>query len=139
MHAASVELPTEFCAMDARQTTSSRTSSYWSISSVEPSTVPKARHAFLRPIDSRQRTIPPVNWHDDFDRPIFFFELRDRYVCSWCELYGSHLILVPTAHSHGHARRIHYPGDVTIVGRVTGVAMRIAEVRESPTKVSPLS
>lgn len=40
-------------------------------------------------IDSRQRTIPPVNWHDDFDRPIFFFELRDRYVCSWCELYGS--------------------------------------------------
>jgi len=48
MHASSVELPTEFCAMDARQTTSSRTSSYWSIASVEPSTVPKARHAFLR-------------------------------------------------------------------------------------------
>src|SRR5437879_13176876 len=89
--------------------------------------------------DSPQRTIPPVNWHDDFDRPIFFFELRDRYVCSWCELYGSHLILVPTAHSHGHARRTHYPGDVTIVGRVTGAAMSIAEVRESPTKASPLS
>jgi transcriptional regulator with XRE-family HTH domain len=86
-------------------------------------------------IDSRQRTIPPVNWHDDFDRPIFFFELRDRYVCSWCELYGSQLILVPTAHSHGHARRIRYPSDVTIVGRVTGVAMRIAEARESPTRI----
>jgi hypothetical protein len=90
-------------------------------------------------IDSRQRTIPPVNWRDDFDRPIFFFELRDRYVCSWCELYGSQLILVPTAHSHGHARRIRYPGDVTIVGRVTGVAMRIAEARENPIKASPLS
>src|SRR5580692_1841888 len=90
-------------------------------------------------IDSRQRTIPPVNWHDEFDRPIFFFELRDRYICSWCELYGSQLILVPTAHSHGHARRIRYPGDVTVVGRVTGVAMRIAEVREGPARTSPPS
>jgi len=89
-------------------------------------------------IDSRQRTIPPVNWRDDFDRPIFFFELRDRYVCSWCELYGSQLILVPTAHSHGRARHIRYPGDATIVGRVTAVAMRIAETRDSPAKGSPL-
>lgn len=85
-------------------------------------------------IDSRQRTIAPVKWHDDFDRPIFFFELRDRYVCSWCELYGTQLILVPTSQSHGHARHIRYPGDATIVGRVTGVAMRIAEMRESSPK-----
>ena len=38
-----------------------------------------------------------------YDRPVFFFELRDRYVCSWCELHGSQLILVPTAHSRGQA------------------------------------
>jgi hypothetical protein len=90
-------------------------------------------------IDSRQRTIPPVKWHDDFDRPIFFFELRDRYVCSWCELYGSQLILVPTPHSRAHARHIRYPGDATIVARVTAVAMRIAEAREGPPKISPLA
>lgn len=51
----------------------------------------------------------------------------------------SQLILVRTAHSHGHTRRIRYPGDVTAVGRVTGVAMSIAEARESATKTSPLS
>jgi transcriptional regulator with XRE-family HTH domain len=90
-------------------------------------------------IDSRQRTVPPVNWHDEHDRPIFFFELRDRYVCSWCELHGNQLILVPTPQSRGQARHIRYPGDATIVGRVTGVAMRIAETREGPTKTSPLS
>lgn len=89
-------------------------------------------------IDSRQRTIAPAKWHDDFDRPVFFFELRDRYVCSWCELYGNQLILVPTAHSHAHARQIRYPGDATIVGRVTGVAMRIAESREISPRTSPL-
>jgi|ERR1700733_1590909 len=90
-------------------------------------------------IDSRQRTVPPVNWHSDFDRPIFFFELRDSYVCSWCELHGSQLILVPTAQSRGQAKHIHYPVDATIVGRVTAVTMRIAETRESSTRISPLT
>jgi transcriptional regulator with XRE-family HTH domain len=89
-------------------------------------------------IDSRQRTVPPVNWHSDFDRPIFFFELRDRYVCSWCELHGSQLILVPTPQSQGQARHVRYPGDATIVGRVTAVTMRIAGVRESSAKAPPL-
>ena len=32
---------------------------------------------------------------NDFDRPTFFFELRDRYVCNCCELHGSDVILVP--------------------------------------------
>jgi hypothetical protein len=85
-------------------------------------------------IDSRQRTVPPVNWHDEHDRPVFFFELRDRYVCSWCELHGRQLILVPTPQSRGQARHIQYPDDATIVGRVTAVAMRIAEARDSSEK-----
>jgi hypothetical protein len=45
-------------------------------------------------IDSRQRTVPPANWHDEHDRPVFFFELRDRYVCSWSdELRQSRCVL----------------------------------------------
>jgi hypothetical protein len=87
-------------------------------------------------IDSRQRTVPPVNWHDEHDRPIFFFELRDRYVCSWCELHGSQLILVPTPQSRAQARHIRYPDDATIVGRVTAVAMRIAEARDNSAQSS---
>jgi len=90
-------------------------------------------------IDSRQRTVPTVNWHDEHDRPVFFFELRDRYVCSWCELHGSQLILVPTPQSRGQARHIRYPDDATIVGRVTAVAMRIAEARDSSAKGVPLT
>ena len=70
---------------------------------------------------------------------VFFFELRDRYVCSWCELHGSQLILVPTPQSRGQAKHIRYPDDAIIVGRVTAVAMRIAETREAPAKTSPLS
>jgi transcriptional regulator with XRE-family HTH domain len=79
-------------------------------------------------IDSRHKTVPPVSWRNDFDRPIYFVELRDRYMCSWCELHAGQLILVPTAQSHRLARHVRYPGDATIVGRVTAVTMRIADM-----------
>ena len=96
-------------------------------------------HPFIRPgsfvqIDSRQRKIPPVNWRSDFDRPIFFVELRDRYVCIWCELYGNQLILIPAQQSQRRARLLRYPEDATIVGRVTAVTMRLADVREGSRK-----
>ena len=53
--------------------------------------------AFVR-IDPRQKKIPSVNWHSD-DRPIFFIELRERYVCTWCEMHDGRLILIPTQQS----------------------------------------
>jgi hypothetical protein len=90
-------------------------------------------------IDSRQRAVSPVNWHDEHDRPVFSFELHDRYVCSWCELHGSELILIPTPQSRGQARHIRCPDDATIVGRVTAVAMRIADARDSSAKGASLS
>jgi transcriptional regulator with XRE-family HTH domain len=96
-------------------------------------------HPFIRPgsfvqIDSRQRKIPPMNWHSEFDRPIFFVELRDRYLCIWCELHGNQLILIPAQQSHRPALILRHPEEVTIVGRVTAVTMRIAEGGESALK-----
>jgi transcriptional regulator with XRE-family HTH domain len=78
-------------------------------------------------IDVRQRKIAS-NWQNEFDRPIYFVELRDGYVCSWCEVHGSRLFLLPTAQSGARTRQVRFPGDADIVGRVTAVTMRIAEV-----------
>jgi transcriptional regulator with XRE-family HTH domain len=93
---------------------------------------PIIRPASLVQIDSRQSKITPANWHSEHDRPIYFFELRDRYVCSWCELDGSQLILIPSPQSHLPARHIRYPGDADILGRVTGVTMLLAEMTVPP-------
>jgi len=82
-------------------------------------------------IDPQQRKVQSGKWQNDFDRPIYFVELRDSYVCSWCELYGSHLILIPSAQSNGQARHLRYPGDAEIVGRVTAVTTRITDDRSS--------
>lgn len=96
-------------------------------------------YPFLRPgsfveIDSRQKKIKPGTWQDEFDRPIYFVELRDSYACSWCELDAGHLILVPCPHSREQIRQVRYPGDADIIGRVTAVTMRIAASHDDLTK-----
>ena len=81
-------------------------------------------------IDSQQTKVQPDGWHDEFERPIYFVELRDNlYVCSWCEVNGSQLVLLPSAKSGKQSRHVRYPGDADILGRVTAVTMRIAEMR----------
>jgi len=88
-------------------------------------------HPLIRPgsfvqIDARQNKIGRGDWETEFDRPIYFVELRDRYVCSWCELAESHLLLVPYPKSREPVRQVRYPLDADVVGRVTAVVMRIA-------------
>ncbi len=51
--------------------------------------------AFAR-IDPRQKKIPVVRWRTDHDRPIFFIELRDRFVCNWCEMHDGAIVLIPS-------------------------------------------
>ena len=100
---------------------------------------PIIRPASLVQIDPRQTKITTGDWHGDHDRPIYFVELRDRYVCSWCELDGSQLILIPSPQSRLPARHLRYPADASVLGRVTGVTMRIAEMVGARQRESSLS
>jgi transcriptional regulator with XRE-family HTH domain len=79
-------------------------------------------------IDERQNKVKVGNWRTEFDRPIYFIELRNGYACSWCELDGNQLMLVPSPQSRGQVRQLRYPTEADIIGRVTAVTMRIAEV-----------
>ncbi len=96
-------------------------------------------HPFIRPgsfvrIDPRQKKIPSVHWHSDHDRPIFFVELRERYVCCWCEMHDGRLILIPTQQSKRRAQHLRYPADATIIGRVTAVTMMLVEPSEKEAR-----
>ncbi len=81
-------------------------------------------------IDPRKKRVGPPKWHNDHERPVFFVELREKYVCTWLERHGNSLILVPSPESGGHAQPVRYPGEATIVGQVTVITMRIAGGRE---------
>jgi len=102
-----------------------RKSTYGYIGLEDFTLYPLIRPGSLVQIDAKQRKISPVKWKTEFERPIYFTELRDGYVCSWCEVDRGQLIVIPHPHSHQEVRRFDYPSQAEIIGRVTGVAMRI--------------
>lgn len=71
-----------------------------------------------------------TSFSSEGDRPIFFIELRDRYVCTWCEMHDGRLILIPTQQSKRKAQHSRYPAEATIIGRVTRVSMDLVELSE---------
>jgi hypothetical protein len=91
---------------------------------------PLIRPGSLVKIDANQRKISTEKWNTEFDRPIYFVELRNGYVCSWCQVDRGQLIVIPHPHSHQDVRRFDYPSQAEIVGRVTGVAMRIVREKQ---------
>lgn len=85
-------------------------------------------YPLLRPgsfvlIDPRYTRVQTGNWRSEFERPIYFVELRDGYACSWCELQDRYLLLIPHPLSPCGVRRFVYGTEAEIIGMVSGIAM----------------
>jgi transcriptional regulator with XRE-family HTH domain len=92
-------------------------------------------YPLLRPgsfvqIDQNIKKIQPVKWLTEYDRPIYFVELRDGYVCSWCDLQGNRLLVIPHPLSPVRIRQYDFRKDADIIGQVTAVAMRMVDSPE---------
>ena len=79
---------------------------------------PMIRPGALLRIDTKQTRLSPGAWRNEFERPIFFVELREAYACGWCELQGNQLLVIPHHSSPASVRRFTYSRDAEIVGRV---------------------
>lgn len=93
-------------------------------------------YPLLRPgsfvqVNQRVRKIQPQRWRTEFDRPIYFVELRDGYACSWCELHDGDLLLLPHPLSPASVRRFVHGKEAEIIGQVTAVAMRLTEAPDA--------
>jgi hypothetical protein len=93
-------------------------------------------YPMLRPgsfvqIDQRVRKINASRWRTEFDRPVYFVELRQGYACSWCDLQEGHLLLLPHPLSPCAIRRLEYGREAEIIGQVTAVAMRLTDTSSS--------
>jgi transcriptional regulator with XRE-family HTH domain len=94
-------------------------------------------YPLLRPgsfvqIDNQPTRMQAATWRTEFDRPIYFVELRDGYACSWCEVRGSQLTLIPHPLSGCTIRQFVYPSEAEIIGQITGVAMRLIPSEGEP-------
>lgn len=95
---------------------------------------PMLRPGTFVQIDERLRKVNSFRWRTEFERPIYFVELRDGYACSWCELQDNQLFLVPHPLSPCCVRKVHYRTEAEIVGQVTGMATRIADAIDRPVR-----
>jgi transcriptional regulator with XRE-family HTH domain len=81
-------------------------------------------------IDDSQRKIVNVPSTSEFERPIYFIELRDGFLCGWCEMQKNQILVIPHPLSPCKVRVFSYPNEADIIGRVVAVAARIAPIRE---------
>jgi transcriptional regulator with XRE-family HTH domain len=88
-------------------------------------------NALLR-IDTSQNKLKTVAWHNEYERPIFFVELRGAYACGWCELQSNQLLIIPHPSSPVRVRRFTYPREAEIIGRVVAYSTECVDVAPQP-------
>jgi hypothetical protein len=76
-------------------------------------------------IDQSKRKITASGWASEFDRPIYFLEHRDGWLCAWCDISGDNLVAIPHPISGRSPIVMRYPSGVEVIGQVTGVANRL--------------
>jgi transcriptional regulator with XRE-family HTH domain len=88
---------------------------------------PMIRPGSLVRIDTSQQKLQSVTHHNEYERAIYFIELRDAYACGWCELQGNELLIIPHHSSPGRISRFKYIKEAEIVGRVIGFDTRCVD------------
>ena len=86
---------------------------------------PLLRPGSLLMIDPERRRVAQEPWKNEFERPIYFVELRNGYRCAWCQVEGSRLLLIPHPVSNVAVQSFSLTTEAEILGQVVGVAMRL--------------
>ncbi len=76
-------------------------------------------------IDDRRRKIASSGWSNELDRPIYFLEHRNGYLCGWCSVLDQRIFVQPHPASHQEPRIFALQSEVDVIGQVVGVAMRL--------------
>ena len=96
---------------------------------------PLIRPGAIVQIDTTQKKLQSITWHSEYERPIYFIELRDAYACGWCELQGNQLLVIPHHSSPVAIRRLTYLKEAEIVGRVVGFETRCVDQASAESEV----
>jgi transcriptional regulator with XRE-family HTH domain len=78
-------------------------------------------------VDTRMRQIENGAWTSEYDRPLYFVDVRTGYRCGWFSQEASRLILHPHPLSRCSPETYRFPEEAEVVGRVVGVVTRLNE------------
>jgi transcriptional regulator with XRE-family HTH domain len=73
-------------------------------------------------IDTSIHTIDDSAWSSEYDRPLYFVELREGYRCGWFYRSKSTLIMQPHTLSHCAPEAWRTPDEAELVGQVVGIS-----------------
>ncbi len=77
-------------------------------------------------IDDTRRRITNSGWNSEFERPIYFLEHREGYVCGWCTLRDNkQLVVQPHPSSLCDPQTYVYQEEIEVIGQVTQVALNL--------------
>lgn len=87
-------------------------------------------------IDESKRRISRRWWRSEYERPIYFFELRRGFACGWCSMEDDSLTIQPHPLSPARARTFRHPQEIEIIGQVVAIAMQLVR-RRGPGGLAP--
>lgn len=78
-------------------------------------------------VDEEKSKVEEGMWRSEFERPIYFVEMRDGFTCCWCSIKRDSIVLQPHPLSPVSVRVLKYPQEAEVLGQVVGVAMRLGD------------
>jgi len=82
-------------------------------------------------VDETKNKVEEGIWRSEFERPIYFVEMRDGFTCCWCSIKRDSIVLQPHPLSPVPVRVLKCPQEAEVLGQVVGVAMRLGDWRYS--------
>jgi transcriptional regulator with XRE-family HTH domain len=78
-------------------------------------------------VDTGTRNIEDRQWWNEYERPIYFVELKEGYRCGWFQKERSRLMMQPHVLSRCAPEVWHMPEEAEVVGKVVGLVMSLTE------------
>ncbi len=78
-------------------------------------------------VDTQVKRIEDNQWKNEYDRPIYFVELRSGHRCGWFYQNRKQLIMQPHTLSHCLPEAWRFPDEAELVGQVVGVVTYLSE------------
>ncbi len=88
-------------------------------------------------VDEGRNKVAEGPWRSEFERPIYFVEMRDGFRCCWCSTKRDSIVLQPHPLSPVTVRVLKYPQEAEILGQVVGVAMRLGDWHHPDFQATP--
>lgn len=103
---------------------------YGFIGTADSTMYPTIPPGSLLVVDDTRRKIQTSGWKTLTERPIYFFETRDGFLCRWCSPGEGVLHLIADPASETPVLTFAYPGEIDVIGQVVGIAMSLGPERQ---------